>query len=110
MRKKKFHELLTVEGLVKLHLENFPPTRSNDNLLYLSILNHLGHEKGIEFDKVSVPVFLRNSSKWGIPCFESVRRSRQKMQAKYPHLAADKKVEENRAENEQAYREYALKD
>lgn len=110
MGKKKFHELMTVQELVKCILETYPQTRSNDNILYLFILGYLGQEKGIDFDKVSVSDFLHNSSKWGIPCFETVRRTRQKIQAKNPHLAADEKVEEFRAENEQAYRGYALQE
>lgn len=39
--------------------------------------------------------------------FESVRRTRQKVQAECPWLAACPKVGEYRAENEQAYREFA---
>lgn len=41
------------------------------------------------------------------PPFESVRRTRQKVQEKYPDLAASEEVEAGRELNETAYREFA---
>ena len=43
----------------------------------------------------------------GLPVFESVRRSRQKVQAAHPELAACDEVAAFRDENEQKYRAYA---
>ena len=40
-----------------------------------------------------------------LPCFESIRRSRQKMQEKYSELTDVKKMR-NRREKEKEYREY----
>lgn len=41
-----------------------------------------------------------------LPCFESIRRSRQKMQEKYPELT-DVTTMIHRLDKEQEYREYA---
>ena len=43
----------------------------------------------------------------GFPAFETDRRSRQKVQATYPELAATGAVGAFRARNEKVYREFA---
>jgi len=43
----------------------------------------------------------------GLPSFESVGRTRRKLQAKYPELAGSARVRQLRAEGEKAYRKYA---
>ena len=43
----------------------------------------------------------------GLPSFESVGRTRRKLQAKYPELAGNARVRRLRAEGEKAYRKYA---
>lgn len=45
----------------------------------------------------------------GLPSFESVGRTRRKLQAKYPELAGNARVRRLRAEGEKAYRKYAKK-
>ena len=55
----------------------------------------------------SVPDFLMKLEQKGFPAFETVRRSRQKVQATYPNLAATGAVGEFRARNEKVYREFA---
>jgi hypothetical protein len=88
-------------------LENFKQARNCDGLLYLKVLEHYSYQKDIELRFLSVPVFLSRMDELGFPPFESVRRARQKLQATYPHLAADKAVEGFRMENETTYREFA---
>jgi len=48
-----------------------------------------------------------NMEQKGLPAFETVRRSRQKVQATYPDLAATGVVGAFRARNEKVYREFA---
>jgi hypothetical protein len=50
--------------------------------------------------------FLLNKKRLGFPPFETVRRSRQKLQRKFPELRANKEVAEQRADNETAYRQF----
>ena len=43
----------------------------------------------------------------GLPSYESVSRTRRKLQAKYPELAGSRPAQKRRATGEKAYRKYA---
>jgi len=43
----------------------------------------------------------------GLPSFESVSRTRRKLQARYPELVGSRPVQKMRATGEKAYRRYA---
>ena len=105
--------MLNLKGtsaLVEHLLRTDKQTRSSDSLLYLKVLQHHAVEKNMDLQKIPLPVFLLNMNDWGYPPFESIRRARQKAQAKFPELAASEKVAEFRSENEQKYRAFALGD
>lgn len=104
---KKRTELKNTTALVKDILEQDQKARNSDSFLYFQVLKRLGKEKDLDLDYVSVTVFLLNMSEWGFPPFESVRRARQKLQAEFPELSANKKVAAHRAENEEAFRQFA---
>ena len=103
-------DLKTTTSVVKKILETDEQSRNSDSFLYFKVLEHYGDRKGIDIHSMSVPHFLLNMSQLGVPPFESVRRSRQKVQAAYPWLASNKKVAEFRSTNEQIYRAYALEE
>ena len=103
-------DLKTVTGVVKRILENDEQSRNSDSFLYFMVLEYYGNRMGIDIHSMSVPHFLLNMSQLGVPPFESVRRSRQKIQASYPWLASNEKVAEFRKANEQTYRAYALEE
>lgn len=100
-------DLKTVTAVVRCILENHKQTRNCDGMLYLKVLEHYAFKKGIELRMLSVPMFLTQMDSMGFPPFESVRRTRQKIQAAYPELAACEAVQSLRAENEKVYRDYA---
>jgi hypothetical protein len=100
-------DLKNLSSLVHLILEQYPQTRNCDGLLWLKVLESQAYEKEIDLRMLSVPSFLPRINELGFSPFESCRRTRQKLQATYPHLAASDPVESYRAENERAYREYA---
>jgi hypothetical protein len=100
-------ELKNTTALVKAILEEDQRARNSDSFLYFKVLGKVGKEKGLDLDYVSVTVFLLNMAEWGFPPFESVRRSRQKIQERYPELAASREVAYQRAENEQVFRQFA---
>lgn len=102
--------LKTVSGMVKSILEQYEQTRNSDSLLYLKVLERYSHENGIELRYLSVPVFLMQMDKLGFPKFESVRRTRQKVQATFPELAACDDVAGMRDVLESEYREFARGD
>ena len=99
--------LTTTTKLVKAILEENEQTRNSDSYLYLKVIEHISEEEGYALEYMSVPFFLENMNGYGFPPFESVRRTRQKIQQTYPHLAACKKVAEQRMVNEGKYRAYA---
>lgn len=49
---------------------------------------------------------LVHAKEYGIPPFESVRRSRQRLQEKFPELRGSKEVEAGREENRQIVRDF----
>lgn len=85
----------TVRGI----LERCPETRDSDDRLYAEIIRMHGAEH------LSVVDFLRVRAEYGVPGYESVRRSRQKVQAENPELKGARA--EERAEAEQAFRDFA---
>lgn len=99
--------LKTVSALVKNILEQDNKARNTDNHLYLKVLEHCSGQYGIDIRAMTVPVFLKELDKHSFPGFETVRRSRQKVQATYPDLAPSEAVGKRRAKNEVAYREFA---
>lgn len=100
-------DLKTTTKLVKAILEDDERTRNSDSFLYLKCIEHIADQKGIDLFGISVPCFLVGMSANGFPPFESVRRTRQKIQATYPELAACEKVAQMRKENEAAFLEFA---
>ena len=94
-------------ALVEDILIRHPQTRSCDGLLWLKVLEHQAHEKGVDLRLLSVPYFLPRIAEMGFSPFESVRRNRQKLQAAKPELAASEAVEGFRAEKEAEYRAFA---
>ena len=103
----KFKELQTTSRIVKEILEEYPEARNSDNVLYVKVCAEIGKEKGIDINKMSMPHFLLHLKEYKMPPFETCRRSRQKIQAEYPHLAANADVEAQRILNEESFRSYA---
>lgn len=103
----KSKELRTTTELVKQILEEQPKARNSDNFLYYLVCTVVGERKGIDVEDMSMTTFLLCLNEYGFPAFETVRRTRQKLQATYPELAADSDVECQRMLNEEVFREYA---
>ena len=90
----------TTHNTVLRILETKPETRSDDWLLILAVW------KESISTEMSVETLFTHHIELGIPNFETIRRCRQKIPTKYPHLVN----EEARAirKNEEAeFREYA---
>lgn len=100
-------DLKTTTALVEAILENDEMSRNSDSFLYLNVLSVVSKREGIDLNAISVPYFLTDLQGDVFPPFESVRRTRQKIQARRPELSACEKVEKYRAENERVYLEYA---
>ena len=99
--------LKSVSGMVQRLLEEHPNTRSSDNTLYYMVCRDIGRQNGVNIEQMSMPQFLLRMKEYGFPPFESVRRSRQKIQHDHPELSADANVEAARMLNEEVYRKFA---
>ena len=101
------NELQTTTKLVKAILEEDLQARNSDSFLYLKVLEHISEKEGFALYHMTVPFFLENMKAYGFPGFETVRRTRQKVQQHHPELAASKKVAGMRMINETEFRQYS---
>lgn len=101
-------DLSTIKALVQSILERDEKARDNDSYLYFCVINNIAQSTNIDLSKISVTAFLLNINALNFPPFESVRRSRQKVQAECPWLAPSREVAELRAENEEIYKAFAI--
>lgn len=101
------NSLKKVSRLVKMILEADEKARNSDNYLYYKVVSAYSRHLGINMNNVSVYEFLLMCNEWGIPGFETVRRTRQKVQASFPELRAKDDVENNRLLRELQFRDYA---
>ena len=93
-------EFKRVKKIVKNILIEYPQTRNSDNLLYLTVIETIG--KG----NIEKPIseILLNLEELGLPCFETVRRTRQKLQAEFTELQACDEVQDFRTAREEEFR------
>ena len=99
----KSTELKNTTNLVKEILRSCPDTRNSDDLLYIKVCERI-NPLAIN---LSFNIVLLNRKEWALPAFESVRRTRQKVQAEHPELAGNSTVEGHRKVNEQIFEEYS---
>ena len=101
------NDLKAISSIVKSILSQDKDSRNDDNLLYLRVLQHISSRKGIDIQSMTVPAFLMGMKRCGLPGFETVRRSRQKVQADNPELAGSEAVRRKPSQQETVYREFA---
>ncbi len=97
------NKLKNTKELVKSVLEQDEKTRSSDMRLYYEVCKRV-NPTALEYD---FGMAILNLDVLHLPPFESVRRSRQKVQAECPHLAASPEIQIFRAENEETFREFS---
>lgn len=98
----KQEELKQTQTLVKDILTKYPMARDSDAYLYIRVVKVLNPNA---LDDKFYNVML-NLKELGLPCFETVRRSRAKLQSTYPELKGSEKVQDFRTMNEEIYREF----
>lgn len=102
---KTMKAIKRTSDLVKEILEQVPDTRNSDMLLYYMVC----YKKNITTLGQPFGYVIMNLKSLKLPPFESVRRSRQKIQSIYPELAGSDEVEAQRMVNEQIVFDYARK-
>lgn len=100
-------EIQTTHDLVKEILKTSPKARNSDNYLLYAVYATIGRRHNIDIDHMSVPKFFLNMKEYGFPSPETVRRTRQKIQAAHPELAGIEDVETMRELREETFRNYA---
>lgn len=103
----KLDELKTTHDVVLEVLESQPLARNSDNVLSYWVYSVIGKRKGIDIDSMSIPRFFLHMKEFGFPSTETIRRTRQKIQAERPELCAVNEVDYMRKVNEEAFVEYA---
>lgn len=101
------NEIKNTSKLVKKALINHPEARNSDNYLYYVICHELLADIGINIDSISLSQALLYRKEYNLPHFETVRRTRQKLQAECPELCGNDEVEEVRAYKEEMFRDYS---
>ena len=100
------HNLKTIEGKVRAILEKDEEARNDDMTLYLAVCNTCLKGTGaMPFAEV-----MAQYRHLGLPSFESVGRTRRKLQEKHPELLGSLRMQKLRARGEKAYRKYAKSD
>ena len=100
-------ELQNTSQLVKVILEQDERARNSDNYLYLKVLQHMGACRNMQVDSMPLSDFLLSMADLGFPGFETVRRTRQKVQQQFPELAGSAAVGKMRTDREHGFREFA---
>ena len=95
--------LKTVEGKVKAVLQKNEDARNDDMVLYLALCNLYLKNAGT----MPLAEIMTRHKELGLPSFESVGRTRRKLQAEHPELLGSVRIQKLRAKQEQNYRRYA---
>ena len=94
-------ELKTTHDIVKSILKNSEDARNSDKKIYVLVVKHLHPEM---VNRPFAEVIMSDD----IPSFETVRRTRQKLQERYEELRAADKVQDYRSCREEKFRDYAI--
>ena len=99
------NEIRRTSKIVKEILTESEAARNSDTALYIKVCEKL-NPSVLWQPFLDVVVTLKEN---GLPPFETVRRTRQKIQAEHPELAGSERVSAFREELEKDFREYAMK-
>lgn len=103
----KVKDIKNTQDLVEEILTDCRAARNSDNILCFKVYQNLLDKKGIDITKLSAAMLFLNMKQYGLPSTETIRRSRQKLQADNIWLRADKNIIDAREQNEKVFRDYA---
>ena len=95
--------LKTIEGKVRSILQENEDARNDDMILYLALCNLYLKDAGT----MPLAEIMTRHKELGLPSFESVGRTRRKLQERHPELLGNVRRQRIRAAGEKAYRKYA---
>lgn len=99
----KATEIKTTQDIVKDVLESDIASRNSDDYLIYAVCKRINPMcLGMSFETV-----IKHRKDLGLPVFETIRRTGQKLRASNPELAGNDDVEAQRLLNEETFRNYA---
>lgn len=98
--------LKTTKEIVKRILEEEPFCRNSDCFLELEVLKVYAKRLGIDLGSMTVDTLFKHRNEWGFPKSESIRRTRQLVQARHPELAASDPIDAYRLVNEERVKSF----
>lgn len=98
--------LKSVAQIVKRILEDEPFCRNSDSFLELEVLKVYANRMGLDLGSMTVDTLYKNRAAWKFPPSESIRRTRQLVQAKHPELAASDPIDGWRLVNEERVKSF----
>jgi hypothetical protein len=104
----KLNELRRVSKMIEDILEEDVLARNSDYYLFSLVLEEFERIYKIPVLSTDVKDFLTNPLYAYFPCFETVRRARQKIQARRKDLASDRQVAKAKEEAEKAFILYSI--
>lgn len=93
--------------LVRAALEYNAKARNSDTYLYYIICKGLLKAKGVDINEISLKDGLLHRKEYNLPNFETVRRTRQKIQQNNPEFAGTEETEVMRTIREEQFKNYA---
>jgi hypothetical protein len=102
-------KLVNTAYLVKQILTEMPEARDDDYLLWLKVIERVSETLNIPDYTKTIPfgLFLATAKYSKLPHFETVSRTRRKIQEKFPELRATAETQAARSELEESYRDFA---
>lgn len=97
-------DLKTIENRVRDILLSSKEARDDDMILYLLYCNRFGE---VRVGELPFEMVMNNYKVFHIPCFESVRRTRQKIQAATPELGCSPETRRARKKQQGKFKSYA---
>lgn len=101
------NKLKHTSNLVKVLLEEDERCRNSDSYLYLKVVSVIADRLDMDLRTITIPEFLTELHGTTFPPFETVRRTRQRVQELHPELGANEAVAGFRKEEELEYRAFA---
>jgi len=96
-------EIRVTDQVVREILREYPYTRDSDELLYYEVI----HKICKRTDLSAYDVFVLRDA-YGLPCFETVRRTRQFVQAEDDTLRGSIRGRKTRSDREKLFKAYAI--
>lgn len=99
----------TTHDIVFAILEKDDKARNSDDHLIYVVCKAILESQGLDIRKMSFGNIILHRAEYGIPPFETIRRTRQKVQMEHPELGSNDTVQGFRRLKEDEFREYSRK-